>query len=196
MLGAFLFLRLAWEYNQPAMPGRLKRFQSSGDLHSVTFSCYQRKPYLSDGRTCEIFERALEAVRRRYVLFVYGYVIMPEHVHLLISEPKRSSLDVAIRALKTSVAKQSKFRPFWLPRYFDFNVYSESKFKEKLRYLHRNPIRRGLVYEPLDWPWSSFRHYLSGEIGTVEIESPWTIGRRLGLREPGSDPPGSLPTPR
>jgi putative transposase len=121
-------------------------------------------------------------VRRRYVFFVFGYVVMPEHVHLLVSEPKRAALDHAIQALKTSVAKQCEQRPFWLARYYDFNVYSAAKHREKLRYLHRNPVTRGLVYGPEDWRWSSFRHYLTGEPGVVEIESPWTAGKRLGLK--------------
>jgi putative transposase len=121
-------------------------------------------------------------MRKRYVFFVYGYVIMPEHVHLLVSEPKRAKLDRAIQALKTSVAKQCDEKPFWLPRYYDFNVHSELKRKEKLRYLHRNPVTRGLVYGPEDWEWSSFRHYLTGNSGVVEIESSWTAGRRLRLK--------------
>jgi putative transposase len=52
------------------------------------------------------------------------------------------------------------------------------KFVEKLRYIHRNPVQRGLVDRPEDWKWSSFRHYVSGETGSVEIESQWTARRR------------------
>ena len=123
-------------------------------------------------------------MRKRYVFFVFGYVVMPEHVHLLVSEPRRSPLDRVIQALKTSVAKQSTQHPFWLARYYDFNVHSEAKKVEKLRYLHRNPVARGLVYAPEDWEWSTFRHYLTGEPEIVEIELPWTVARRLGLKEP------------
>ena len=64
--------------------------------------------------------------------------------------------------------------PFWQARYYDFNLWSERKFVEKLRYIHRNPVKRGLVVRPEDWAWSSFRHYASGEAGSVEIESQWT----------------------
>lgn len=166
------------------MPTQLKRFQQTGDLHFLTFSCHQRLPYFARQEMCAIFEQSLEMVRKRYVFFVFGYVVMPEHVHLLVSEPRRATLDRAIQALKTSVAKQSSHRPFWFTRYYDFNVHSEEKRLEKLRYLHRNPVSRGLVYEPMDWRWSSFRHYLTGEQGIVEVESPWTAGRRLGLKEP------------
>jgi putative transposase len=168
------------------MPARLERFQHSGDLHFLTFSCHGRLTYLVDSQACELFVRMLETIRRRYVFFVFGYVVMPEHVHLLVSEPRRGTLDRAIQALKTSVAKQSAQRPFWLPRYYDFNVHSEAKRIEKLRYIHRNPVTRGLIYGPEDWAWSSFRHYLTGEPGTIEIESPWTVARRLGLKMPGT----------
>jgi len=66
----------------------------------------------------------------------------------------------------------------WQPRYYDFNVWSEAKRVEKLRYIHRNPVKRGLVQSPEDWAWSSYRHYLSGEEGVVEIESQWTARKR------------------
>jgi putative transposase len=77
------------------------------------------------------------------------------------------------RKLKDPAATQ-----FWQRRYYDFNVYTEVKTVEKLRYMHRNPVRRGLVEKPEDWLWSSFRHYATGVVGTVEIESEWTARRR------------------
>jgi putative transposase len=84
------------------------------------------------------------------------------------------------------VSVQSKERPFWQPRYYDFNVHNEEKRVEKLRDIHRNPVKRGLVLKPEQWTWSSFSHYATGEIGTVEIESPWTGARRDGVLNPRS----------
>ncbi len=83
---------------------------------------------------------------------------MPEHVHLLVSEPERATLAVALQALKQSVARRliAHSPHFWQARYYDFNVYTRKKRVEKLRYMHRNPVKRGLVQEPQDWPWSSF----------------------------------------
>ena len=166
------------------MPSRLKRHHNTGDLHFLTFSCHDRLPYLSIASASDLFECALEHTRRRYVFHIFGYVVMPEHVHLLVSEPRRGKLDLAIQALKTSVSKRSAQHPFWLARYYDFNVFSSDKRVEKLRYLHRNPVTRGLVSRPEEWRWSSFRHYLTGEAGPVEIESPWTAGKRAGLKVP------------
>jgi putative transposase len=89
-----------------------------------------------------------------------------------------------LQSLKQSVARTPALRAadsFWQARYYDFNVWSERKFVEKLRYTHRNPVARGLVERPEDWQWSSFRHYLSGIQGVVEIESQWTARRRERL---------------
>jgi putative transposase len=163
------------------MPRGLVRYQQSGDLHFITFSCHKRKPLLGSPEVRDLFEESLERIRLRYHFFVSGYVVMPEHVHLLISEPRCGSLASALLALKLSVAIQRSEGSFWLPRYHDFNVFTEPKRVEKLRYIHRNPMTRGLVAQPADWKWSSFRHYWTGERGVVEIESQWTAAARTRL---------------
>ena len=128
----------------------------------------------------------LETLRQRHRLFVFGYVLMPEHVHLLLSEPSLERLDNTLRVLKGQTSKLLKgSRPqFWQSRYYDFNVFTQAKFVEKLRYIHRNPVTRGLVGKPEDYPWSSFRHWATGETGRVEIESPWTWMKREGADTP------------
>ena len=111
---------------------------------------------------------------------------MPEHVHLLVSEPEVEELSTAIQALKISVARAAQrfgISPCWQKRYYDHNVRSYRSFVAKLRYLHRNPVKRGLCATAIDWRWSSFRHYATAETGPVEIESEWTALRRSG-REP------------
>jgi putative transposase len=163
------------------VPWSLKRFQQARDVHFLTFSCYRRRPKLANATACTAFLAALERVRQNYELCIYAYVIMPEHVHLLVNEPRFGSLAKALQSLKQGVARSLALRavdPFWHARYYDFNVLSESKFVEKLRYIHRNPVHRGLVDRPEDWPWSSFRYYATGEVGPVEIESQWSACRR------------------
>lgn len=159
----------------------LKRYQQSRNLHFVTFSCYKRPPLLHSSREKRLFELALEQTRRCYGFWVTGYVVMPEHVHLLVSEPERGTLATALQAPKQSVARRliGDREHFWQARYYDFNVWSKVKRIEKLRYLHRNPVKRGLVEKPEDWAWSSFRHYATGEVGVVEIESEWTGRKRV-----------------
>ena len=169
------------------MSSRLQRFQHSGHLHYITFTCYHRAPRLSSPAARDFFEHTLERVRRWYGFYIFGYVVMPEHVHLLLGEPERGELSLALQMLKQIVARKLRAgseEPFWQRRYYDFNVFSQHKFVEKLRYIHRNPVRRGLVERPEDWPWSSFRHYATGVAGVVEIESQWTARERerLGIR--------------
>ena len=160
------------------MKGARIRYQQTGEFHFLTFSCYRRRDYLSAVAAMELFEDALERVRLRYRFVVAGYVVMPEHVHLLVNEPARGLLSRAIQALKLSLTMRSRQRPFWQAHYYDFNVSTHEKFVEKLRYIHRNPVVRGLVGKPEDWLWSSFRHYQTGMRGTVEIESEWTARER------------------
>jgi putative transposase len=162
------------------MPEGLVRYQKTGHQHFVTFSCYQRLPLLRTAAMRALFERSLETMRRRYGFLVVGYVVMPEHVHLLVTEPERGILATVIQAIKISVARRSRERPFWQRRYYDFNVRSEGKRLEKLKYIHRNPVARGLAADPEGWEWSSYRHYLTGEVGRVTIESWWTRQTRAG----------------
>jgi putative transposase len=163
------------------MPWALKRYQEARCLHYLTFSCYQRAPRLNTPHSRDVFEQTLERVRQWHGFYVAGYAVMPEHVHLLVTEPERAKLSVALQMLKQNVAgqlREPEGGSFWQARYYDFNVWSEAKRIEKLRYIHRNPVRRGLVASPERWLWSSFRHYLSGAEGVVEIESQWTARKR------------------
>jgi putative transposase len=159
----------------------LKRFHDAHCLHFITFSCYRRQPELGEPHFRDIFGADTEPVRRWYGMYVYGYVVMPEHVHLLVSEPERAPLSVAIQMLK-QVASRKLRRPgqrrCWQVRYYDVPIWTERKWVEKLRYIHRNPVKRGLVTRPDDWKWSSFVHYATCADGAVEIESEITAARR------------------
>ena len=169
----------------------LVRYRHTGGFHTLTWSCYRRKPFLQTASAKALFEKSLETMRLRYGFVVCGYVLMPEHIHLMVNEPKLALLSKAIQAVKLSVSVQSQERPFWQARYYDFNVHNPKKREEKLRYMHLNPVRRGLVDKPEDWPHSSFRHYAFGEVGRVEIESEWTASRSSDPRP--LSPPASAP---
>jgi putative transposase len=163
------------------MPRGLVRFHHAGTFHFITFSCYHRLPLLIRPGAYRLFEAELEATRIRYGFVVAGYVLMPEHVHLLVNEPRRGTLATVLQVLKQMTSRKIK-KPgepqFWQRRYYDYVVPAEAKRVEKLRYMHRNPVKRGLAPEPAVWRWSSFRHYATGEISVVEIESEWTALRR------------------
>ena len=163
------------------MKGKLVRYQKSGAFHFITFSCYRRQPLLNSVLAYDCFERELEVVRQRYEVAILGYVLMPEHVHLLVDETRIASLSIALQVLKQQTSRKLKSKgqaQYWQRRYYDFNVWSEEKRAEKLGYMHRNPVMRGLVAKPEDWPWSSYRHYSTGLRGAVEIESFWTAWER------------------
>jgi len=154
------------------MPWGLRRFRSSGQTHCVTFCCYHRHPAFIAPAPMQVFQAGLERVRRSFELCVYGYVVMPEHVHLLLGEPQHGALADAIKSLKQGVSRRliGEAEHFWQKRYYDFNVRNEAEFVEKLRYIHRNPVKRGLCLAAEDWEWSSFRQYTTGCAGVVEIE--------------------------
>ena len=154
------------------MPLGLKRYQQEGDDHFIAFSCHNRKPYLNIPTSRDIFLDSLERTRSHYHFEILGYVVMPEHVHLLISEPPDAPLSKTLQALKISVSRRLTERPFWQPRYYDFNVFTHNKRVEKLKYMHRNPLKRGIVSNPEDWRWSTYRHYLLNEPTPVQITQP------------------------
>jgi putative transposase len=162
------------------MPWGLQRFQETGRSHFATFSCYHRQQLFTADSAKRTFERALERVRRSFGLQVYAYVVMPEHIHLLVSEPERGLLADALKSLKQGVSRRlvGEAEHFWQKRYYDFNVRNYRQFVEKLRYIHRNPVKRELCERPEDWEWSSFRQYAIGCEGRVEIECEWTARRR------------------
>jgi putative transposase len=94
---------------------------------------------------------------------------MSNHIHLLVTEPERTNLSTAIQVIKQRFSRTTSEEFVWEPRYHDFNVFTEAKRIEKLRYMHRNPVKAGLVEEPNQWQWSSFRVYADQEDHPVQI---------------------------
>ncbi len=137
----------------------------------------------------DLLLEVLEQVRRRYRFVVAGYVIMPEHIHLLLGEPERGDPSKIMQAIKQGFARRVLRRMreacdpgqgrlwntaldnghVWQVRFYDFVVLTEKKRVETLRYMHRNPVKRGLVLQPQDWNWSSYRHYANGERGILLV---------------------------
>jgi putative transposase len=174
---------------------RLHRYYGTHDLHFITASCYHRQPELDSAWRRDLFLTILEEARCKYRFVVHGYVVMPEHFHLLITEPEVGDPSVVMKVLKerftrklrtegapliASFAMSGIPRPepakIWQKRFYDFNVWTEQKHIEKLRYMHRNPVKRGLVEKPEQWKWSSFRAYLYGETGPVRVNfQEWAL---------------------
>jgi len=151
-------------------------------LPAIAFSAQRRDTFLE----------ILEQTRQRYRFVVVGYVVMPEHIHLLVTEPEVGTPSTVMQVLKQRTARalllkrkrrnprqrnlfgdEPKRRAFWQARSYDFNVWTTKKRVEKLRYMHRNPVKRGPVGAPEEWRWSSYRFYLLDEAGPVRVNEGW-----------------------
>jgi putative transposase len=184
---------LGWQFLSAEfpMPAGLKRLYGQGHFHFITFSCYRRLPFLKTGRARDVFVKELSKIRDETGFLLAGYVVMPEHVHLLVSEPKQGTPSTMLQKLKLRVARKLRMRrrrpsttqlrlqfeetgaplrAFWQARFYDFNVYTSGKKKEKLNYMHANPVKRGLVEHSKDWRWSSWNFYWGGDVGMLRID--------------------------
>lgn len=165
-------------------------------MHFITCSCRRRLPALGDAIFRTKFVHHLKRVRADYGFELLGYVVMPEHFHLLISEPRRGTPSTVMPVLKQTAAQallrslrdarcNSRSRELlaqladtssgagnhvWHRRFYDFNVRSEKKVWEKLDYMHLNPVKRKLVKEPGAWPWSSYRFYALGDSSMLAMD--------------------------
>jgi putative transposase len=167
------------------MPKGLKRYYGQQHLHFITCSCYRRLPLLRSARARNTFAKILGQVRQRYGFALVGYVVMPEHIHLLIGEPARGTPSTVMQVLKQRVSRQLRRKRqtspaqlglrfdrsedslprSWQLRFHDFNVWSHKKRVEKLQYMHLNPVKRGLALHPKDWLRSSFSFLLQTPTG-------------------------------
>ena len=173
------------------MPTGLKRYYGKSHLHFITFSCYRRLPLLNAARARDLFVIELGKVRDATGFHLIGYVVMPEHVHLLMSEPPQGTPSTVLQKLKLRVARKLRerrpsvsaaqwplpfeaprepLRAFWQARFYDFNVYTQRKIMEKLHYMHANPVVRGLVKHPKYWPWSSWASYYGKGAERIRID--------------------------
>src|SRR5579859_7571769 len=127
----------------------------------------------------------------QYAFQLVGYVVMLNHIHLLMSEPRKGTPSTVIQMLKQRVSRKMRKRTkrisgqrefqfdedglelksFWQERFYDFNVYKRGKIKEKLDYMHANPVIRGLVEHPKNWPWSSWSFYFESGKGFIAIDT-------------------------
>ncbi len=160
-------------------------------MRFVTFSCHRRLPLLGHPAIRDLLAAELSATRQTYRFELFAWVVMPEHVHILL-RPREGALTEVLRGLKTSVAKQvvARWRQLQAPilaeiltsagtsRFwqkgggFDRNVRNLSEFCREVRYVHHNPVERGLAAAPQDWKWSSARWWMGERSGTVECDPP------------------------
>jgi putative transposase len=176
---------------------RVRHFDLPGDAHFLTFSCFHRLPLLSKDRTRKWLVEAIADARIKHGFELWAWVIMPEHVHLLINprstETRISDVladmkrPVAQRAIAYLVARNSSFlarltvrnanrtyRRYWQagPGQ-DHNIYDPETAHRVVEYIHNNPVRRGLVQRATDWAWSSAADWEG------QLEVPIRVDRSL-----------------
>jgi putative transposase len=169
-----------------------------GHAHYLTYSCYQRLPLLSRDRVRRWVVAALQRTRQELDVALWAYVIMPEHVHVLL-HPRAADYEMRkiLVALKQPVAKAARRwlvehgAQRWLERLtvtypsrevfrfwqsgggFDHNVFREKTVPAIVEYIHANPVRRGLVQDPTDWPWSSARFWEGYSDVPLRMDGPF-----------------------
>jgi len=157
--------------------------------HFVTFSCYHRRRLLDLDRPKQFVLGALNEQLRKLAAKCIGFVVMPDHVHAIVWFPQPGMLSgfmqewkrLSSRRIRDWYRQQSSeygfglgaSEPFWQPRYYSFEIYSEQKLTEKVEYMHLNPVRAGLARRTVDWKWSSARHYELGRSVGVPVE--WIV---------------------
>jgi putative transposase len=172
-----------------------KAVDAPGEAHALTFSCYRRQAFLSRDRARAWTIEAIGRATSEHKFRVWAYVLMPEHVHLLVcpEEPVYST-SALLKSIKKSVAnrairyvrehapafldRMADRRPngsivhrFWQrARGYDRNIWSPRYVWEMIDYIHANPVRRSLRERPEDWAWSSAGDYLDGRIGPLAID--------------------------
>jgi putative transposase len=173
---------------------RCKRYDEAGDAHHLTFSCFQRLPLFSRDRTCGWMLQALELGREKEKYDLWAYVIMPEHVHVVLWPHAGVRIEQILTTLKQSVSKRAllwlranapgflrrlediqpngkRTHRFWLRGGgYDRNLRSVADIHEKIDYIHANPVRRGLAGTPEAWRWSSSRAWLSGKDEPIAVD--------------------------
>jgi len=173
---------------------KLKRFNLPGQARELTFSCFKRRPYLSSDRAKEWVVEAVQRARETHGFQLWAWVIMPEHVHLLVL-PERDQPDVGpiLSTIKQSVSRVAldwvrshdpeqleifadrapsgkvSYRIWQRGAGYDRSLYSPKAIWNGIEYIHMNPVRRGLCPTPLDWEWSSARSLLRRGESRIEL---------------------------
>ncbi|GMV25995.1 MAG: hypothetical protein AMXMBFR58_20260 [Phycisphaerae bacterium] len=171
---------------------RMRRREVDGGLRFITFSCHRRIPLFSSPSVAWVFVRAMASARVRRKFRLIAWVVMPEHIHMIILPPDGEPLAKILAGIKTSVAKHcigrwTEMRARILdrladgngtPRFwqrgggFDRNIRGTAELCREIRYTHRNPVERGLVDRPEVWRWSSVRWWMGVRDQEVECDLP------------------------
>jgi len=173
---------------------KCKRFNIPGHLHELTFSCFKNQPLLDDEETCKFLTKAISTAMAKHRFELWAYIFMPNHAHLLIApKEKNYSISKILQSIKQSSSRNiinyyrrmlpdklellRTCRPdrpfkFWQEGGgYDRNVFSIEATRNSVQYIHNNPLRWGLVEDPVAWPWSSYRNWTRNGTGPISIDA-------------------------
>jgi putative transposase len=176
---------------------KLFKSRDPNTIHYVTSVTFRRVPIFRSDTACSLFINTLDETRSKYPFKLVGYVVMPDHVHLLMN-PQSCNISDLMRRLKgisarrildwlreeNRVASLAKLRldnpqrrahthAVWLKDFSAVGLWSPKFIRQKLHYIHCNPVRAGLCEHPANWRWSSYHAYLPHKQGDVPIEMDW-----------------------
>jgi putative transposase len=172
---------------------KCKRYNTPGHAHELTFSCYRNRRFLLSERTCQWLIESIEKARKKHHFSLWAYVFMPDHVHLLIQpieeeynisnilkEIKTDPARKAIKYLKennplelSKLSTSQKYRKyrFWQKGGgYDRNIIKEKTLINSVKYIHNNPVRKGLVDEPGKWYYSSYNCWFNDINKPIKID--------------------------
>lgn len=157
------------------MPKLKSPVYGKGHLHLVTCECHRKQPKLGVEKHREVFVRLLEEVRVKFRFAIVGYIVMPTHFHLLMTEPAVDTVANSVETIQQRYRRRynnsaRSDEQVWETRYTDGHVFGPEKIWARLSALHREPVRARLVEKDVDWKWSSARAYARLPEGVVTVE--------------------------
>ncbi|TKJ38432.1 hypothetical protein CEE37_13015 [candidate division LCP-89 bacterium B3_LCP] len=170
-----------------------KHYNHHPHIHYLTFSCYKHLHLFKDDYLYYLIIKYLDHARHRGLYKLFGFVVMPNHVHLLIQPNINISISAILRAIKQPFSHHAlnHIRDLWPDLHYDLfvkkgsrtirvfwqagggydrNIFEKETFDHTLEYIHLNPVREHLVTSSLDWKWSSANYYTTGETGLIEMD--------------------------
>jgi putative transposase len=189
---------------------KLRHYNTPGQAHELTFSCYSRRNYFFDSNACEMVLEEIENARRIYLFRLWAYVIMPNHVHILLW-PLEAKYDIGkiLSGIKRTMSKRygammkkkdkvaydqflvkksnETVFAFWQPGGgFDRNLWNARAIHDSIAYIEANPVRKGLASSPEEWKWSSahsrcFDSGVAPDIFSMPVAMPDPQAQRLGI---------------
>jgi len=153
----------------------LRRFTEGEYCYFVTSGTQDWRPLFRDKRICQILVKNLRFYRDRMKFLLHGYVVMPDHVHLLVTPRQPPTISDIMRNLKSFTGKEVREAlgvrgPIWRRRFYDRVIRTEEQFRVALGYIHLNPVRAGLVQSARDYEFSSYLFWEEGD-GRLALDS-------------------------